>query len=139
MAQFIGKWKDDCSTYTNYDQFAKESGIPDELIEKFRNAKNTVEFKRDGEYWICDTSSDVIPSKCYKFKPSEEVVTTGPMGKGLKFTVTIDSDSKMTMKEQSELMGWKTVTVVREIKGDKMMTTMVLDNGTEMTAEMTKC
>ncbi|XP_052065016.1 uncharacterized protein LOC127704827 [Mytilus californianus] len=139
MAQFIGKWKGDGSTYTNYDKFAKESGLTDELIEKFRNAKNTVEFKHEGEHWICDTWSDVTPSKCYKFKPLEEVVTTGPMGKGVKFTVTIDSDSKMTMKEQSELMGWKSITVVREIKGDKMMATMILDSGTEMTAEMTRC
>ncbi|CAG2249295.1 unnamed protein product [Mytilus edulis] len=56
-----------------------------------------------------------------------------------KFTITIDSDSKMTMKEQSELMGWKTVKVVREIKGDKLVTTMELENGIQMTAEMTKC
>ncbi|XP_071120496.1 fatty acid-binding protein Fh15-like [Mytilus galloprovincialis] len=139
MAQFIGKWKGDGTSYKNYDKFAKESGLTDELIEKFRNAKNTVEFKREGEYWVLDTSSDITPNKSYKFKPLEEVVTTGPMGKGVKFTVTIDSDSKMTMKEQSELMGWKTITVVREIKGDKMIATMILESGTEMTAEMTKC
>lgn len=54
------------------------------MVEKLRNAKNTVEFKREGEYWICVTSSNVIPNKKYKIKPSEEVVTTGPMGKGLK-------------------------------------------------------
>lgn len=62
-------------------------GIPDEVVEKFRNAKNTVEFKRDdGEYCVFDTSSNVTPNKSLKkkFKPSEEVVTTGPMGKGLK-------------------------------------------------------
>lgn len=32
----------------------------------------------------------------------------------------------MTMKEQSELMGWKTVKVVREIKGDKLVTVSVI-------------
>ena len=33
---------------------------------------------------MCDASSDVTPSKCYKFKSGEEVSTTGPFGKGLK-------------------------------------------------------
>lgn len=63
-------------------------GLTDELIEKFRNAKNTVEFKREGEYWVLDTSSDITPNKSYKFKPLEEVVTTGPMGKGVKVKFT---------------------------------------------------
>ncbi|XP_052065018.1 gastrotropin-like [Mytilus californianus] len=139
MTQFIGKWTGDGDSYTNYEEFAKASGVSEDLIEKFRNAKSTLEFKQDGEYWMCDASSDVTPSKCYKFKSGEEVTTTGPFGKGLKFTITIDSDSKMTMKEQSELMGWKTVKVMREIKGDKLITTMELENGIQMTAEMTRC
>ncbi|XP_052065004.1 gastrotropin-like [Mytilus californianus] len=139
MAKFIGKWKGESSAFKNYDNFSKASGMPEEMIEKLRNATIYVEFKQDGDIWTLDFGSTVGPDKSYKFESGEEVTTTDPWGKGLKFTFTIDSDVKITQVEQSESMGWKTFTVTKEIQGDdKFFERLALEDGTEMTCEFTR-
>ncbi|XP_076114751.1 fatty acid-binding protein type 2-like [Mytilus galloprovincialis] len=138
MAQFIGKWKGDASSYTNYDEFAKASEIPSEYVEEFKNAKFEVEFKKDGDMWSCEIKSTAGPDKTYKFKSGEEVTETDMFGKGVKYTITVDSDTKMTEVESGEATGWKTLTVTRVVTGKNMLETIKLEDGTAMTMSLIK-
>ncbi|VDH92065.1 fatty acid-binding protein 1-like [Mytilus galloprovincialis] len=139
MAQFIGKWKGDGSSYTNYDAFAKASGIPDDLVEKFRTATTEMEFKKDGDFMLCDVKTSAGPDKVYKFKSGEEVSTTDPWGKAAKFTITVESDTKMVEVNKSEMMDWKEMKMTREIQGgNKIIETAELPCGTKMTMEFSK-
>ncbi|XP_052065012.1 uncharacterized protein LOC127704824 isoform X2 [Mytilus californianus] len=138
MAQFIGKWEGDGSSYTNYDKFSKASEIPSEYVEQFRNAKFEVEFKKEGDMWSCDIKSTAGPDKTYKFKSGEEVTSTDMFGKGVKYTITVESDTKMIEVEQGELTGWKKLRVTRVVNGKNMLETIQLEDGTSMTMSLIK-
>ena len=43
-----------------------------------------MEFKKDGDFMLCDVKTSAGPDKVYKFKSGEEVSTTDPWGKAAK-------------------------------------------------------
>ena len=137
MAQFLGCWKLDRNSYTNFDEFCKVSGFPDDMIDKFRNMETTIELKKDGDMWSYEIKSSIMPDKVVKFKSGEEVLTDF-MGKDVKFTITFESDSKLKQIEASALNDWKPMTITREVKGDVMHCTNEID-GVQMTLQLTRC
>lgn len=139
MSKFLGKWKGDGSSFVNFEAFAKASGLPDEVYEKLKQGTYSLEFSRNGDTWSYDVVSSILPTKTYTFQPGKEVNTTDLFGKSSKFTAVFDSDSKMTLQEQAEMMDWKNITVTREIKDDVMLVEVELENGVKMSQEFTRC
>ncbi|VDI22476.1 fatty acid-binding protein 1-like [Mytilus galloprovincialis] len=141
MAQFIGKWQAGKGSMSNFEAFGKAMGLPAEITEKFRDSTWTATISKDGDTWSVENESSVSPKRTYSYQEGKELVTTNMFGKGLKLTATFDSDTKMTVMEQTENEnGWKSLKAVREIKGDKMITTITeLESGVSMTQEFTRC
>merc|ERR1711860_51838 len=138
MAQFLGCWKSDSNTHKNLDAYAKVAGITGDMLEKFRTAENTVVFKQNGEKWTMDFTSSIAADKTYEFTPGQELDTKDPWGNPCKFTITFDSDTKMTEIVLAEMMQWKPEKVTREIKGDRMYCVHEME-GVQMTTEMVRC
>ncbi|XP_076113521.1 fatty acid-binding protein 1-like [Mytilus galloprovincialis] len=141
MAQFIGKWQAGKGSMSNFEAFGKAMGLPAEILEKFGDATWTATFTKDGDTWSVEYGSDVSPKRTYSYQEGKELVTTNMFGKGLKLTATFESDTKMTVMEQTEgENGWKSLKAIREIKGDKMIATVQeLESGVTMTQEFTRC
>ncbi|CAC5390237.1 unnamed protein product [Mytilus coruscus] len=128
MAQFIGKWQAGKGSMSNFEAFGKAMGLSDEILDKFRDSSWTVTFSKDGDTWLVENESSVSPKRTYSYQEGKELVTTNMFGKGLKLTTTFDSDTKMTIMEQTENEnGWKSLKAVREINGDKMVAVSYTD------------
>jgi hypothetical protein len=69
--------------------FFSLKGIPADMVEKFRTAESTIEFKRDGDNWTCNFKSNISPDRTYNFKLGQELTTTDPFGKGCKVILSL--------------------------------------------------
>ena len=59
--------------------------MPPDVAEKFKHATNTLDFRRDGDFWEYQIDSSVAPTKTYRFQHGQEVETTDFLtGKGVK-------------------------------------------------------
>ncbi|XP_076083940.1 fatty acid-binding protein, liver-like [Mytilus galloprovincialis] len=138
MAQFVGKWKANNSTRTNYDEFCSKSGLTQELIDKYRDAVTIIGLEnKAGDEWIITYDTGLGPPMSYEFKLGQELVTTDSEGKGVKFTATIGADGVWTDKSSHELTGWIETITTKRIEGNKMIASTTL-NGVTMTTELEK-
>ncbi|CAC5390232.1 unnamed protein product [Mytilus coruscus] len=85
MSQFVGKWKGNKASRKNFDEYCKMTGAPEDLVDKYRNATTTIEYKKEDENWTMTVLSDAIPKpRVYKYKLGEECVSKDAQGKGIK-------------------------------------------------------
>ncbi|XP_076113517.1 gastrotropin-like [Mytilus galloprovincialis] len=121
MSQFVGKWKGNKASRKNFEEYCKMTGVPEDLVEKYRNATTTVEYENKDENWTMTVISDAIPApRVFKFKLGEECVSQDAQGQGIKFTAVINSDGSMVDSSSFERMGWKPTTTTRKVYGNKM-------------------
>lgn len=75
MSILIGKWI--LETHENFEQFLKEQGMNDEMIQTITSLKPTIEFIKNGEEYTLIRGGGLKEEEPFTFKHMQEVSSKG--------------------------------------------------------------
>ncbi|XP_052065019.1 fatty acid-binding protein, liver-like isoform X1 [Mytilus californianus] len=137
MAQFVGKWKTINSTRKNYEEYCSSSGIPKDLVDKYREVVTVMDMEQKGDKWLITYDTGLGPPQSFTFILGQELVTKDLEGKGVKATATLSEDGIWTDKTSHEIMGYKETITTKRVEGNKMIASTTC-GGVTMTYELEK-
>ncbi|XP_028660485.1 fatty acid-binding protein 1, liver-like [Erpetoichthys calabaricus] len=113
---FNGKYE--LESHENFEPFMKAIGLPDEMIEKGKDAKSISEIVQNGNSFkvTVTTGTKVLVNE---FTIGEEAELQTPTGEKIKGVVTKEGENKLKVN----LKGIESVT---ELCGDKIINTMTV-------------
>ncbi|CAH8506861.1 unnamed protein product [Heterobilharzia americana] len=124
MSSFLGKWK--LSESHNFDAVMSKLGVSWATRQIGNTVTPTMTISMDGDQMTMLTESTFKNTSC-TFKFGEEFNEKTSDGRNVKSTVTMDSESRLT---QVQVDPKNTTTIIREIDGDTMNTTVTVGDVT---------
>ncbi|XP_003468989.1 fatty acid-binding protein, liver-like [Cavia porcellus] len=117
---FTGKYQ--LQSQENFEAFMKAVGLPDDLIQKGKDTKGTVEFVQNGKHFkfTITSGSKVIQND---FTLGEESEMQSITGEKVKAVVNMEGDNKLVAT-------FKNVKTVIELNGDILTSTFQLGDVT---------
>ncbi|XP_029448933.1 fatty acid-binding protein 1, liver-like [Rhinatrema bivittatum] len=113
---FTGKYE--LESQTNFEPFMKAIGLPDDLIQKGKDAKSIAEIEQNNKTFkvTVTTGSKVLTNE---FTVGEEAEIETLTGEKVKTVVHLEGDNKL-------VVNLKTVKSVTELSGDTLISTMTI-------------
>ncbi|XP_003468992.1 fatty acid-binding protein, liver-like [Cavia porcellus] len=113
---FSGKYQ--LQSQENFEAFMKAVGVPDDLIQKGKDAKGLTEIVQNGKHFkiTITTGSKVMHNE---FTVGEETEMDSITGEKIKSLVNLEGDNKLVTM-------YKNIKSVTEINGDILTSTLTL-------------
>ncbi|XP_062065810.1 fatty acid-binding protein, liver [Lepus europaeus] len=112
---FTGKYR--LQSQENFEPFMKAAGVPEDVIQKMKNAEGTSEIVQNGKHFklIISTGSKVMQNE---FTLGEECELDTVLGK-VKAVVNLEGENKLVTT-------FKNMKSVTELNGDTITNTMTI-------------
>ncbi|XP_068123030.1 fatty acid-binding protein, liver-like [Hyperolius riggenbachi] len=109
MMDFTGTYE--LQSHENMEAFLRAMGVPENVIEKGKNAKGVTEIKQHGNHFVINMATGPKVQHL-EFNLGEETEVEVPTGEKVKSTMNLE-DGKLVTK-------FKGVTTVMELSGDTL-------------------
>ncbi|WAR03628.1 FA10A-like protein [Mya arenaria] len=119
----VGNWE--FFSAENLDEYFTTAAVPDNLKEIAKNSKSSLEITNSGDQWTLKTTvSDKV--KDTAFTVGQEFEAKSLTGQDLKCMVTMDGAKMVETQKAGDVI----TTVTREVKGDKLVSTLTIGGTT---------
>uniref|UniRef100_A0A8C5M534 Liver-type fatty acid-binding protein n=1 Tax=Leptobrachium leishanense TaxID=445787 RepID=A0A8C5M534_9ANUR len=103
----------------NFEPFMKAVGLPDEIIEKVKDAKSVTEIVQDGNHFVITTTTGPKVQR-NEFTIGEEAEFDTIKGEKVKSVVTQEGNKLITKLKE--------FTAITELSGDKLINILTLND-----------
>ncbi|KAF8366920.1 lbp-6 [Pristionchus pacificus] len=116
--KFIGRWNSASSE--NFEEYMKECGVGLLTRKAAANIKVTLEFKKQGNKWVCAQES-TFKNTSLEFELDKEFEETTPDGRKYLTLVTITPEGKFIQRQKKIKDGDKDSTITRHVDDNDIL------------------